>query len=780
MSDLATLIGQGHYTFYKSAAEVDTYILGKQINTIASKRLSPIQASLGISSEKSENAQQFQEFTTYMKDYVNNIRNAASRLRANEYTYINNIISQNKKIMPKTIQNKLAKLNTPDGISATDYNSIIVALNYIQYKDKINNFNKIINQQITNITNLQDNLDKLKKTGPEGERAYQDLADLYIHRYDLYIKQYVKIMEDFFKKEYKNKRRTLLQTWAKKINDTLKILQQDESIRPKIEELWQKYPEEKSITISGNDDSKFFLILVDTIVDRVINSTDSPVTIALSIIDELKHNKIQKPSLSGGSVTTKKTETRSFETEILNPSATLLSQMLIETNETKEILETLFPDQPKEVKNLILQLDQLKDSLKDRTLSPENYRKRIRSFRTNNNEKTFEEELREKLSSAVENLKITNKEQNNNYYLAKLKDFIIQNISLRLDKSGLAELIASKQAETDIVKVISNKVPGNSVKLKDDVFCIVEVGDLANLDTAIFGDNENTLEGFFSTMESTLKDTFSNFVSDYAKKTKTKKFNETDVESAHNLYIKKMEKIIELYTTIKKNNPQLYQQITEYMKSSSIFLESISVKEYDLYNDEIGFHAGTLGANVNKILTNIYNMYTAGGLSPLDVKTLEFAVLNCSDAAIGGAKLRKSLEMYLLGGAALMVFDEGQGNALAFLNKQEQDILNILPKNLNLYFLNGAYIPSSYILETIADNLEQFYQQEIDEQISNIKLTNQVVITNVPQIEVIMPDLVMEYQETAKQVLEQTDIQFIFMAGMLDIFKNLKKAFKVK
>jgi len=99
------------------------------------------------------------------------------------------------------------------------------------------------------------------------------------------------------------------------------------------------------------------------------------------------------------------------------------------------------------------------------------------------------------------------------------------------------------------------------------------------------------------------------------------------------------------------------------MKENSHFLESISVKEYDLYDNEIGFHAGTLGPSNTHILNNIYNMYLSGGLTPLDVDILDFALLNCSDAAAGGIKLRKSLEMYLLGGAALMVFDEGMGNA---------------------------------------------------------------------------------------------------------------------
>jgi len=62
----------------------------------------------------------------------------------------------------------------------------------------------------------------------------------------------------------------------------------------------------------------------------------------------------------------------------------------------------------------------------------------------------------------------------------------------------------------------------------------------------------------------------------------------------------------------------------------------------------------------------------------------------------------------------------------------ESEIHDILPRNLNLYFLNETYIPASYILESIAQNLEQFYTHELNEQMNLMEQRNKVVISNVP------------------------------------------------
>ena len=241
-----------------------------------------------------------------------------------------------------------------------------------------------------------------------------------------------------------------------------------------------------------------------------------------------------------------------------------------------------------------------------------------------------------------------------------------------------------------------------------------------------------------------------------------------------------------LHEQILKDNPKVQELLMQYMESSDTFLSSISVKDYTVYNDKWGYHAGTLGSTVLgdthiKALENIQKMYELGGITTMDIDTLEFALLNCAPEAIGGSILKKSLESYLLGGAALMVFDEGFGEAISYLESMEDNIKQMMPKNLNLYFLNQAYVPASYIIETIYANLNDFYHKEMNDQLSSFPVRNRVIITNnaTPPTTPGQGTIEEQFSEFAATTLANINIQFVFMAGMLEIFQNLAKVFKV-
>jgi len=77
-----------------------------------------------------------------------------------------------------------------------------------------------------------------------------------------------------------------------------------------------------------------------------------------------------------------------------------------------------------------------------------------------------------------------------------------------------------------------------------------------------------------------------------------------------------------------------------------------------------------------------------------------------------------------------MVFDQGFGEANTYLKNMEKVIENIVPKNLNLYLLNQAYIPASFVLETIYQNLTEFYNMEFENCVDDFKEHNKVIITN--------------------------------------------------
>jgi hypothetical protein len=155
------------------------------------------------------------------------------------------------------------------------------------------------------------------------------------------------------------------------------------------------------------------------------------------------------------------------------------------------------------------------------------------------------------------------------------------------------------------------------------------------------------------------------------------------------------------------------------------------VKEYTLYNNNLGYHGGSLGSGgaPEGVVKNITRMYELGGITPMDTDALLFAILNCSPSAIGSG-LKEYLESYLLGGAALIMFDEGFTASKDYLDKMKEEIgINSLPTNLNLYFLNGVYVPASYIIYNIYTNLNAFYGH-LNNDVDSIKQRNRVVITN--------------------------------------------------
>ena len=297
-------------------------------------------------------------------------------------------------------------------------------------------------------------------------------------------------------------------------------------------------------------------------------------------------------------------------------------------------------------------------------------------------------------------------------------------------------------------------------------------------------EDEEEINSIIDQMDGIIDKHFKTYIEDYSKEGK----GATDVQKARLLYIEKMQKVVDEFTELITNNKEMQELLEKGFDFGQNFMESISVKDYTLYNDEIGFHAGTLGSTqLNpfgeghiKALQNIQQMYAMGGITTMDLETMEFALLNCAPAAIGGPGLKASLEAYLLGGAALMIFDEGMEDATSYLKNMSTQVEAMLPKNLNLFFLNQAYVPASYLIEGIYNNLSSFYNVEIGAEADELISRNRVIITNNAQPpSSLKGDLKTLLERTTAEAKANIDIQFIFMAGMLDIFTGLSNSFNV-
>lgn len=784
MSELFSLLANGPYVFYKS---LQNSSLLKPVYPLANARIQGLTAMLNGTEDSTFDSIQYSQFQQFIKTYIAKMKSIAQTLRNNEIIYINTLISKGRGngLLSSENINKLQSLNSKTGLKESDYKELINALNIVQYDGNINKLKQNIAEQEYNINALQTNLEELKK---HDINAYNNLKDQYINNYKQYIKNYSTTIKNTLKDNYAKKRRTKIQSMASTINRVLQNLSTETEIQPIIAQLWEEHPLETSITINSKD-SPAFDGIIEIVVNKVLNAKEATAqTITNSIIDDINSRKIVLPQLSNiqaPKVMTKFDNSATIE-EALKQSNMAVIELLRISKNAKELLESFFPDNPKKVKTILSNLQLLEKALNN--VPKEDIKKTITYFKLHSSDKqTFSSALANDLKNTThyknivqalksKSMKQLKADQNYNIIVAdRLYEDLRANFSVKIDKSGLAELVAEKLPE--IAEITFSTIPGNSVNLKDDVWCAFRINSL-DLDQVISHDDE--LTSLLNDIDSIIEEHFSTFITDYSKDTSNgKKRGETKVESANTIYIEKMQKVIDKYKQIQKDQPELFNKLQEYAKESTSFLESISVKEYDLYDNDIGFHAGTLGPTPQHILNNIQKMYEKGGITPIQTELLQLALLNCSDAAVGGSPLRKSLEMYLLGGAALIVFDEGMGNAQQYLTKMEPEIQKILPKNLNLYFLNSTYIPASYIIESIAQNLEAFYEHELNENIEALSNRNRVIISNVPEMYVYSSNnIITDFELTSQAVLNATNIQFVFMSGMLSIFQNLATAFK--
>ena len=169
--------------------------------------------------------------------------------------------------------------------------------------------------------------------------------------------------------------------------------------------------------------------------------------------------------------------------------------------------------------------------------------------------------------------------------------------------ASIAEIAADPQVTSILKDLFAGNVPGKKIQLKNDIvfsFRIPELNYTASEETKQF---LNKIDNFMP-----------DFMQAYNEETK----GTTDYAAAEKIYKNMVESLGENYQKIIKNldkNSEEGKKFIEYI-DSTIF-GGISVKEYNFYNNELGFHGGSLGSQYNAVasIENIMKMYDAGGLS---------------------------------------------------------------------------------------------------------------------------------------------------------------------
>lgn len=228
---------------------------------------------------------------------------------------------------------------------------------------------------------------------------------------------------------------------------------------------------------------------------------------------------------------------------------------------------------------------------------------------------------------------------------------------------------------------------------------------------------------------------------------------------------------------------QEIEQSLRELKNS--FQVSTTVKSYDKYDNDIGFHGGSLGGSVEHQMENIYTMFNLGGITLPDKDWLTFAVYNSGTGTLGGQATRNKVEDLLSTVAVMLLFDDA-GQQAEYIKTQAKQRYDVASTNfLHLYYLNGTYFPASFILQLTYNALVSAEAQLEGTANINSKGSRANIINNVSEKDMagaqnlktkrIYVTNPYEWEKTFEENKGKVNIQLTFLAGLLDILDQLKE-----
>lgn len=229
------------------------------------------------------------------------------------------------------------------------------------------------------------------------------------------------------------------------------------------------------------------------------------------------------------------------------------------------------------------------------------------------------------------------------------------------------------------------------------------------------------------------------------------------------------------------SSQQIEQTLRELKNSFQI---STTVKSYDKYDNDIGFHGGSLGGSLEHQLENIYKMFELGGITTPDIDWLTFAIYNSGNRTIGGNEIRNKIEDLLSTVAVMLLFDDA-GQQAEYIKTQAKERYDVASTNfLHLYYLNGFYFPASFILQLTYNGLVEAEQQlegtlKINSNGSRANIINHVSENDMAGAQNLKNKRIYvtnpyEWEKTFEENKGKVKIQLTFLAGLLDIIEQLE------
>lgn len=231
---------------------------------------------------------------------------------------------------------------------------------------------------------------------------------------------------------------------------------------------------------------------------------------------------------------------------------------------------------------------------------------------------------------------------------------------------------------------------------------------------------------------------------------------------------------------------QIKQQFLNPFASS--FQISNTVKSYDTYVNKIGFTGGSLGTNLDDQLFRINDIFTTAGapISKEDMSWIRSAILNCFPGSIVGEKNKNLIEQYLGSVMAFALFDEG-GAESAIISDYYKEFLSNVSANsssakiLHLYYVNGIYVPGSYVLLQTIKALENEVLPNLQKiptlmkRGAGITIINQASESDIPNRPIFNNDNAnpAAWSITGQAVASKVHLKILFLAGLLDIVNSI-------
>ena len=758
---MAGIIGGGRrYIFFNS--------LFKTNPDIASLAKNKFENINNIFNKTNKNDQDTEQKMTFMQQYLSFLQKLAAAERNSEQAFLLEQI--------KLINEDPEIASSKDGQQLTKIAQQITEGKTLNYLDAINVFNslrknnedyrkalKMSKERIQRINTYFSDPENFKS---ENKKSKEELDKYYIEKYNQYKKEVRQEVESLFasKDDSMNISKNLSDNFNTQILKTFKIVSKNKDFFKKIESL-----------IDLNTD--ITALIQNLIVDYVSDQIQNPdLTFFDWIGDDVElQKKIQKAKQETyNRVFNIKQE--SFEHYADTHTRGIAKKYLESSKEVQDQILKKYGNYAK-LKEIIITLDttsktftsDLNKTLKAAYLA---YKKE--------KEQEVEKELLEQKNDNDYNKKykaLLKKKMGKQIFTNLIQDNIKTTSS---SASSIAELLADPKFTSQLNLFFKSFTPGQQMNLKNDIVFTSNFSpiDQKYLQTKLAIDFDESRESFMQ-----------NFMIDY----KIKSSGTTNPLIASEIYSNLITNLGEKYQKAlqeAENDQEKKEALEQQLKNT--FLGGISVKEYRYYSNDLGFHGGSLGGGgkVINAIPNILKMYELGGITPIDAEIIIDALLNCGDDMIGKSfSPVEKIKEYLIGGAAMLMFDEGFANTEPFLQKMQEIFSNAAPKTVHLYHLNTAYIPASYILQNIYENLIKVVknindnlpsERLTDENVkSNLEITNNVTEDTLPE-KYRKANNVSNWKKYSQYAQDTVTIDFLFMAGILDIFEKLPEAFNIQ